>query len=95
MGGDRNTVHLVTASGVESWPSQSKDEVARTLIARVATALNGPRAVSTIEVQVIRLPHGAGLPLPAYQSAQAAGLDLMAAVPADAPGDDRARPLRP
>ena len=29
MGGDRNTVHLVTADGVEDWPSQSKDEVAR------------------------------------------------------------------
>jgi dUTP pyrophosphatase len=38
-----------------------------------------------IEVQIVRLPHGADLPLPAYQSAQAAGLDLMAAVPADAP----------
>ena len=33
----------------------------------------------------MRLPHAAGLPLPAYQSEQAAGLDLMAAVPADAP----------
>lgn len=33
----------------------------------------------------MRLPHGADLPLPAYQSAQAAGLDLLAAVPADAP----------
>lgn len=41
MGGDRNTVHLVSAAGVESWPSQSKDEVARHLIARIATALNG------------------------------------------------------
>lgn len=41
MGGDRNTVHLVTADAVESWPSQSKDDVARTLIARVAQALNG------------------------------------------------------
>src|SRR5262249_25666307 len=38
-----------------------------------------------IEVQITRLPHGADLPLPAYQSAQAAGLDLLAAVPADAP----------
>jgi dUTP pyrophosphatase len=38
-----------------------------------------------IEVQIVRLPHGADLPLPAYQSAQAAGLDLMAAVPSDAP----------
>jgi phosphopantothenoylcysteine decarboxylase/phosphopantothenate--cysteine ligase len=41
MGGDRNTVHLVTAEGVESWPAQSKDDVARALIARVASALGG------------------------------------------------------
>jgi dUTP pyrophosphatase len=41
--------------------------------------------VSTIEVQVIRLPHGTGLPLPQYQSSQAAGLDLVAAVPKEAP----------
>jgi phosphopantothenoylcysteine decarboxylase/phosphopantothenate--cysteine ligase len=39
MGGDTNTVHLVTASGVDSWPSQGKDEVARNLIERVAAAL--------------------------------------------------------
>ena len=37
------------------------------------------------EVRLMRLPHGADLPLPAYQSEHAAGLDLMAAVPADAP----------
>ena len=43
MGGDRNTVHLVTADGVESWPSQTKDDVARHLIGRVATALNGSK----------------------------------------------------
>jgi dUTP diphosphatase len=42
-------------------------------------------AGTQIEVQVLRLPHAADLPLPAYQSEQAAGLDLMAAVPADAP----------
>jgi dUTP pyrophosphatase len=39
----------------------------------------------TMTVQVKRLPHGAGLPLPAYQSAGAAGLDLHAAVPLDRP----------
>ena len=38
-----------------------------------------------MRVKIKRLPHGAGLPLPAYQSAGAAGLDLVAAVPADAP----------
>jgi dUTP pyrophosphatase len=37
------------------------------------------------ELQVMRLPHGADLPLPAYQSEGAAGLDLVAAVAADAP----------
>ena len=37
-----------------------------------------------VEVRVLRLPHAAGLPLPAYQSALAAGLDLVAAVPAQA-----------
>jgi dUTP pyrophosphatase len=37
------------------------------------------------DVQIVRLRHGADLPLPAYQSAQAAGLDLLAAVPADVP----------
>jgi phosphopantothenoylcysteine decarboxylase/phosphopantothenate--cysteine ligase len=32
MGGDRNTIHLVTATGVVDWPEQSKDEVAKMLI---------------------------------------------------------------
>jgi phosphopantothenoylcysteine decarboxylase/phosphopantothenate--cysteine ligase len=39
MGGDSNTVHLVRAGGVESWPRQSKDDVARELMERIATAL--------------------------------------------------------
>jgi phosphopantothenoylcysteine decarboxylase/phosphopantothenate--cysteine ligase len=39
MGGDVNTVHLVTADGVESWPPQGKDAVAAALIARIAAAL--------------------------------------------------------
>jgi dUTP pyrophosphatase len=37
------------------------------------------------DVAIVRLPHGIDLPLPAYQSDNAAGLDLMAAVPADQP----------
>ena len=41
--------------------------------------------MSKFQLQVMRLPHGADLPLPAYQSESAAGLDLMAAVAADAP----------
>ena len=39
----------------------------------------------TVRVEVCLLPHGEGLALPAYQSAHAAGLDLLAAVPEDAP----------
>jgi dUTP pyrophosphatase len=41
--------------------------------------------MSIVDVKVLRLPHGADLPLPSYQSEFAAGLDLLAAVPADAP----------
>jgi dUTP pyrophosphatase len=41
--------------------------------------------MSAITIEVQQLPHGAGLALPAYQTAQAAGLDLLAAVPQDAP----------
>jgi phosphopantothenoylcysteine decarboxylase/phosphopantothenate--cysteine ligase len=39
MGGDRNTVHLVTAEGVESWPEMDKTAVAERLIARAAEHL--------------------------------------------------------
>ena len=39
--------------------------------------------MNNIDVKVTRLPHGADLPLPEYQSAQAAGLDLLAAISAD------------
>ena len=40
---------------------------------------------ASVTMRVMRLPHGEGLPLPSYQSAHAAGLDLLAAVAADAP----------
>ena len=43
MGGDCNTVHLISAAGVESWPAQSKDEVATALIARIAKTLGASR----------------------------------------------------
>jgi len=39
----------------------------------------------TLAIDLQVLPHGEGLPLPAYQTLLAAGLDLCAAVPADAP----------
>ena len=37
------------------------------------------------QLQIKRLPHGEGLPLPAYETSGAAGMDLRAAVPEDAP----------
>jgi dUTP pyrophosphatase len=38
-----------------------------------------------VEIKIKRLPHAEGLPLPAYQTCGAAGLDLVAALPANAP----------
>ncbi|MEA2982188.1 MAG: phosphopantothenoylcysteine decarboxylase / phosphopantothenate---cysteine ligase [Alphaproteobacteria bacterium] len=39
MGGDSNTIHLVTRNGVEHWPPQTKSEVAAALVQRIASAL--------------------------------------------------------
>ena len=41
--------------------------------------------MNEVEIRVVRLPHGADLPLPAYQSRLASGCDLLAAIPADRP----------
>jgi phosphopantothenoylcysteine decarboxylase/phosphopantothenate--cysteine ligase len=40
MGGEENSVHLVTGQGVESWERASKQEVARRLAERIADALS-------------------------------------------------------
>jgi phosphopantothenoylcysteine decarboxylase / phosphopantothenate---cysteine ligase len=42
MGGERNTVHLVTREGVESWPELDKSQVAARLIERLAGTLIPP-----------------------------------------------------
>jgi phosphopantothenoylcysteine decarboxylase/phosphopantothenate--cysteine ligase len=46
MGGDRNTIHLLTRNGgeiaVDSWPVMTKEQVARELIAHVAKAVGKP-----------------------------------------------------
>lgn len=41
--------------------------------------------ITTVKADIRQLPHGQGLALPAYQSAHAAGLDLLAAVPENSP----------
>ena len=44
FGGERNTVHLVTAQGVEDWPTLAKDQVAERLAERIAGHLGQKRA---------------------------------------------------
>jgi dUTP pyrophosphatase len=44
--------------------------------------MNGGKALT---IRLVQLPHGEGLPFPAYHSEHAAGLDVVAAVPDDAP----------
>lgn len=42
FGGANNSVHLIDAQGVESWPTMTKDEVADRLAARIADHLGDP-----------------------------------------------------
>ena len=43
------------------------------------------KSARRLSVKICRLPHAEGLPLPAYQTADAAGMDLLAAIPGDKP----------
>jgi phosphopantothenoylcysteine decarboxylase/phosphopantothenate--cysteine ligase len=47
FGGDRNAVHLVSASGIESWPEMSKDKVAQKLMERLAQMLSSHGKTTT------------------------------------------------
>ena len=49
FGGERNTVHLISATGVEDWPTLAKDEVAGRLAARIALHLSRPRSAEAAE----------------------------------------------
>jgi phosphopantothenoylcysteine decarboxylase / phosphopantothenate---cysteine ligase len=45
MGGDRNTVHIVSARGIDSWPTLTKTEVAARLCRMIADAFaNAPKS---------------------------------------------------
>jgi len=44
MGGDSNTVHLVSAAGVETWPTLSKTDVAKRLVAHLALMIGGTKS---------------------------------------------------
>ena len=43
FGGDRNTIHLVDADGIEDWPVMTKREVAARLAERIALHVRAPR----------------------------------------------------
>ena len=49
FGGERNTVHLITAEGVQDWPTLAKDEVALRLAGAVALQLGRPRSIKAAE----------------------------------------------
>jgi phosphopantothenoylcysteine decarboxylase/phosphopantothenate--cysteine ligase len=46
MGGDDNTVHIITARGVENWPEMSKAKVARKIMERAAGELAAKRTAA-------------------------------------------------
>lgn len=46
MGGDRNTVHIVTRDGVESWPEMDKTDIAMSLMRRVAAHIAAKSAAA-------------------------------------------------
>ena len=94
MGGDQTQVHLDHAGRRRGLAAdeQGRDGGAAARPRRRGAAVSplgrgmndGGRGVS-ITLRVLRLPHGEGLPLPTYHSEHAAGLDVVAGVPEDAP----------
>jgi len=53
------------------------------MLAAVRTAYNSGPVTIALSIQIRRLPHAEGLPLPTYMTASAAGMDLHAAVATD------------
>ena len=49
FGGERNTVHLISAKGVEDWPTLAKDEVALRLAGRIALHFGQPPKAQAAE----------------------------------------------
>ncbi len=49
MGGEKNTIILITEDGDEAWPEMTKEDVARRLAERIAKALKGPTLVKAAE----------------------------------------------
>ncbi len=92
FGGERNTVHLISASGVRrladpgqgrgrrcGWPAASPCILA----GRPTSRGSRMKGVETVEIEVVRLAHAHDLALPDYATAAAAGADLLAAIDQD------------
>ena len=79
--------HLVTADGVSRGrrSPRTRSRAPGRAHRRCADGYETMSAGESSRCAIMRLAHGADLPLPEYQSALAAGLDLLAAVAADAP----------
>lgn len=76
----RSTPNSKTAN--KAVPTQRKTDAGKTS-ATPTRAKSAKRTSGTnqpVQVRVVRLPHGADLPLPACQTSGAAGMDLLAAV---------------
>ena len=50
FGGSENTVHLISADGVEDWPRMSKIDLARRLADRIAAAIGGGGTIARLDV---------------------------------------------
>ena len=85
MGGDDNTVHLVTAAGVETWPTLSTRTRSRDASSSVSPTWSEARGRERSPFASSACRMRDGLPLPRYETAGAAGLDLVAAIADDAP----------
>ena len=94
MGGDQTQVHLDHAGRRRGLAAdeQGRDGGAAARPRRRGAARQSARprnerrrTRSELTLRVLRLPHGEGLPLPTYHSEHAAGLDVVAGVPEDAP----------
>ena len=79
MGGDENTMVIVDAEGETVWPKLDKEDAARRLVAYLGRILRQSGRGAGWRSGSNGCPMPRGLPLPSYQSAGAAGLDLVAA----------------
>jgi hypothetical protein len=88
MGGRQHRPHH-RRGGVDSLPEMPKEAVAQAIVARIAATTAPHRrnlrmtTLPAVPILFKRLPHGEGLPLPAYATPGAAGMDVVAAEDVD------------